>query len=77
MAALPTSILSPRQQAVLQAIRELTARHGYPPTLREIGSVVGLASASSVHHHVRILEQEGFVTRARGRPRVRALPGGG
>lgn len=67
--------LTPRQQEVLATIMELTERRGYPPTIREIGAVVGMASPSSVHHHVRALEQAGLLSRSRGRPRVRTIEG--
>ena len=68
----PTA-LSPRQHEILEVIRELTEDAGYPPTIREIGAAVGLCSPSSVHHHVRMLEAAGLLSRSRGRPRVRLV----
>lgn len=65
--------LTPRQREVLAAIRRLTDRAGFPPTIREIGDAVGLASASSVHAHVRVLERAGLVSPAAGRPRARLV----
>ena len=65
--------LTPRQQEVLATITDLTERRGYPPTIREIGAALGMASPSSVHHHVRVLEQAGLLSRSRGRPRVRTV----
>ena len=67
--------LTLRQLEIAGAIRTFTDEHGYPPTLREIGQLVGLASASSVLHHVRLLEHGGVVVRAPGRPRTVAVVG--
>lgn len=64
--------LTLRQLEIAGAIQSLTDAHGYPPTLREIGRLVGL-SASSVLHHVRLLEHGGVVARQRGRPRTVAV----
>ena len=58
--------LNPRQQRILAVIREWVERHGYPPTVREIGVAVGLKSSSSVAHHLKALERRGFVRRAPG-----------
>jgi repressor LexA len=49
--------LSRRQQHILAAIRDWVERHGYPPTVREIGAAVGLGSPSSVAHHLKALER--------------------
>ena len=65
--------LTPRQHEILEVIRDLTEDAGYPPTIREIGAAVGLGSPSSVHHHVRVLEAAGLVSRSRRRPRVRRV----
>jgi repressor LexA len=59
--------LSPRQSSILTVIRAWVDEHGYPPTMREIGAAVGLASPSTVAHHMAILEKNGFLRRdARG-----------
>lgn len=63
-------ILSERQQAVLAAIERLSGRDGFPPTIREIGDEVGLASPSSVLHHLRRLEDAGYLDRRANRPRA-------
>jgi repressor LexA len=69
--------MTARQRAVLEALRRLHDEHGFAPSLREVASEVGLASASSVHHHLRRLEARGLVERRAGRPRsVRRLPSG-
>lgn len=55
--------LSPRQKAILRCISEGIEERGYPPTVREIGDAVGLSSSSSVHHQLKVLQREGYVTR--------------
>ncbi|MBQ0990710.1 transcriptional repressor LexA [Micromonospora sp. H61] len=62
--------LSPRQQHILEVIRERVQRDGYPPTVREIGAAVGLSSPSSVAHHLKVLQQLGLVRRAAHGPRA-------
>jgi repressor LexA len=66
----PVQDLTRRQRQVLAALRRLHERDGVPPTLREIGAEVGLASASSVIAHVRVLEERGLAERAPGCPRT-------
>lgn len=70
--------LTKRQRQVLAALERLSMDNGFAPTLREIASEVGLASASSVHHHVRVLEEAELVERRAGCPRAirqRVAPG--
>jgi len=55
--------LSPRQRQILQYIVQHTDAHGYPPTVREIGEAVGLSSSSTVHAHLKNLEQLGHIRR--------------
>ncbi|NBE85185.1 transcriptional repressor LexA [Micromonospora rubida] len=62
--------LSPRQRQILVVIRQWVERHGYPPTVREIGAAVGLGSPSSVAHHLKVLQQRGFLRRAAHGPRA-------
>jgi len=62
--------LTQRQQMVLIFLREEIAKRGYPPSMREIGAAVGLASTSSVSHQLRVLEQLGYVKRDANRPRA-------
>jgi repressor LexA len=67
--------LTPRQQRVLEAIRDWVDRFGYPPSVREIGEAVGLTSTSSVAHQLRALERKGYLRRDPNRPRaVGVLP---
>jgi repressor LexA len=65
-----TTDLTERQHQVLDALRRLHERSGFPPTIREIGDEVGLASSSSVVAHVRVLEARGLADRVPGRPRT-------
>ncbi|WP_052669014.1 LexA family protein [Nitriliruptor alkaliphilus] len=67
--------LTRRQREVLAALQRIHQRHGFPPTLRELGEDVGLSSASSVHAHVKTLERLGLVEHRAGRNRtLRAVP---
>ena len=61
--------LTDRQRRIMQVIEESVRRHGYPPTLREIGDAAGLASTSSVSHQLISLQKKGYVSRGAGRPR--------
>ena len=62
--------LTPRQQRVLNVIRDSIEHRGYPPSMREIGEKVGLTSSSSVAHQLRTLEEKGFLKRDPNRPRA-------
>jgi len=62
--------LTDRQRKVLQAIEDSTQARGYPPTMREIGDAVGLASTSSVSHQLSALADKGYLRRGAGRPRT-------
>ncbi|MBC7644712.1 MAG: transcriptional repressor LexA [Thermoleophilia bacterium] len=66
-------MLTAKQQAVLDVIRDHAAAKGYPPTVREIGTVLGLASSSTVHSHIAALERAGFVERDPSKPRALKL----
>jgi repressor LexA len=61
-----------QRQRIVQFLHEFTEQEGYPPTLREIGAAVGLAT-SSVHYHLSVLQDSGHLTRGVGRPRT-AVP---
>lgn len=52
-----------RRVRILDAIERLTATHGFPPTVREIGEATGTRSSSLVHHHLAVLERDGLITR--------------
>lgn len=66
-------VLSPRQEKVLQFVREAVRRHGYPPSIREIGEAVGLRSTSSVSYQLEALAKKGYLQRHSGRPRTTEL----
>lgn len=62
--------LSDRQRAILDFISRHCDRNGYPPTVREIGLAVGLASPSTVHAHLAKLEAAGHIRRDPTKPRA-------
>ena len=55
--------LSPMRQSILNFIEEYTVENGYPPSVREICAAVGLRSPSTVHSHIRILQEEGYLNK--------------
>ncbi len=55
--------LTPRQRRILSVIKEAVERHGYPPSMREIGKAAGLASPSSVAYQLSNLEEKGWIRR--------------
>jgi repressor LexA len=68
-------MLTARQQEIWQFLVEYTDGHGYPPTVREIGEAVGLASPSTVHAHLANLERAGLLRRDPTKPRALELIG--
>jgi repressor LexA len=62
--------LTLRQRKVLECITDAVTRRGYPPSMREIGEVVGLTSPSSVAHQLQTLERKGYLRRDPNRPRA-------
>ncbi|MDN5639323.1 MAG: transcriptional repressor LexA [Actinomycetia bacterium] len=62
--------LTARQRTILEAISASISAHGYPPSMREIGDVVGLSSLSSVTHQLSRLEALGYIRRDPKRPRA-------
>lgn len=67
--------LTPKQQKIYDYILDFTAEHGYPPSVREIGAAVGLKSPSTVHFHLKGLEEAGVIVKAEGKTRAISLPG--
>jgi repressor LexA len=65
--------LTKRQQEIFDFIKKYSAKHGYPPTVRDIGKAVGLASSSTVHAHLANLEKVGLVRRDPSKPRALEL----
>jgi repressor LexA len=68
-------MLTERQQEIWNFLVEYVDRHGYPPTVREIGDHVGLASPSTVHAHLANLERAGLLRRDPTKPRALELVG--
>ena len=68
-------MLTARQQEIWNFLVEYVDRHGYPPTVREIGERVGLASPSTVHAHLANLERAGLLRRDPTKPRALELIG--
>ena len=62
--------LTKRQQEIFDFIKKYSAKYGYPPTVRDIGKVVGLASSSTVHAHLSNLEKVGLLRRDPSKPRA-------
>ena len=59
--------LTPRQQAILDAIADHVQAHGYAPSIPELGRLLGLSSSSTVHHHLNTLERLGHLKRVGNR----------
>jgi repressor LexA len=62
--------ISKRQEDIMSFIKEEVKKKGYPPSVREIGEAVGLASSSTVHGHLARLESKGFIRRDPTKPRA-------
>src|SRR5246127_1507112 len=67
--------LTARQREIWSFVLDYSDRHGYPPTVREIGEAVGLASPSTVHAHLANLERAGLLRRDPTKPRALELMG--
>jgi repressor LexA len=63
-------VLTDRQRQILDFLKSYVDDHGYPPTVREIGEAVGLASPSTVHAHLANLERAGLLKRDPTKPRA-------
>ncbi|MGI6357213.1 MAG: transcriptional repressor LexA [Bacillota bacterium] len=62
--------LTKRQQQILDCIKQSVREKGYPPSVREIGSAVGLSSSATVHSHLATLENKGLIRRDPTKPRA-------
>ncbi len=62
--------LSGKRRQILEFIAEHVRGRGYPPSVREIGEAVGLTSSSTVHAHLQVLQQEGYLQRDPSKPRA-------
>lgn len=63
-------LLSSREQAILDVIKESVSEKGYPPSVREIGKKTGLRSSSTVHSYLRRLEEKQYIRRDPTKPRA-------
>ena len=70
-----SGLLTKRQQEIWEFLVAYVDDHGYPPTVREIGEQVGLASPSTVHAHLANLERAGLIKRDPTKPRALELTG--
>jgi repressor LexA len=68
-------MLTDRQREIYDYLTRYVDDHGYPPTVREIGEAVGLASPSTVHAHLANLERAGLIKRDPTKPRALELVG--
>src|SRR5438045_6029985 len=68
-----TAELTGRQREIWSFLVDYVDRQGYPPTVREIGAAVGLASPSTVHAHLANLERAGLLRRDPTKPRALEL----
>src|ERR671930_2677843 len=68
-------LVSKRQREIFDFVLKYADKHGYPPTVREIGEAVGLASPSTVHAHLANLERAGLLRRDPTKPRALELVG--
>jgi repressor LexA len=69
------TLLTDRQKQIWEYLKSYVDQHGYPPTVREIGEAVGLASPSTVHAHLANLERAGLLKRDPTKPRALELTG--
>lgn len=62
--------LTDRQQDILDIIKKLTAKKGYPPTVREIGEAANLHSPATIHFHLMQLVKKGYISKEDGSNRT-------
>lgn len=62
--------ITPKQEQILEYIKEIILKKGYPPTVRDICDAVNLKSTSSVHSHLETLEKNGYIKRDPTKPRA-------
>ena len=67
--------LSPMRQRILDYVTAFTRENGYPPTVREICDAVGLRSPSTVHSHLKILQEGGFLEKSDHKTRALSVRG--
>ena len=62
--------LNDKQNKIYDFLCDFLKAHGFPPTVREIAEMAGLASASSAHHYLKQLEEKGYIRRVEGSTRA-------
>ena len=62
--------LTTRQEHILQIIKQLVAKNGYPPTVREIGEKANLNSPATIHFHLTKLEEKGYIRKGNSKNRT-------
>ena len=67
--------LTNRQNDVLDCIKSFSAKHGYPPTVREIGEVLGLNSPATIQSHIKALEHKGYIKKTSSKYRSLEIVG--
>lgn len=62
--------LTNRQEFILDVLKKLVAKNGYPPTVREIGEEANLHSPATIHFHLTKLEEKGYIRKGNGKNRT-------
>ena len=65
--------LTKRQEDILQTLKKFIAKHGYPPTVREIGAILNLSSPATTHFHLNKLEEKGYIRKNEAKNRALEL----
>ena len=65
--------LTKRQEDILNALKKFMAKHGYPPTVREIGAMLNLSSPATTHFHLNKLEEKGYIRKNEAKNRALEL----
>lgn len=68
--------LTERQKKVLNTIESFLLEHGYSPTIRQLGKLLGIIHPSAVFKHILSLERKGYLRRVEGELRLKGLPDG-
>lgn len=66
--------LTERQRKVLKAVEDFILEHAYPPTVRELGELLGISSPSAVFKHLLSLEKKGYLKREEGKVSLSGFP---
>ncbi len=65
--------LTKRQEEILKTLKKFMAKHGYPPTVREIGAILHLSSPATTHFHLNKLEEKGYIRKNEAKNRALEL----